>query len=78
LNRLTKMAETCLQIIQDNDADVIIFGCIGFSWMASQVPELISKAGFKTPIIEPGLTAYKAAKMLVELGLNQDRCKLMR
>jgi allantoin racemase len=76
MESVSKMAETCLQIIQDNDADVVVFGCIGFSWMANQVRELVSKAGFKTPIIEPGLTAYNAAKMLIELGLNQDRRKL--
>ena len=70
------MADTCLRIIRDDDADVVIFGCIGFSWMVRGVRELVAREGLGTPIIEPGITVYNAAKMLVELGLNHDRRKL--
>ena len=73
---MAKMADACLRVIHEHDADVLIFGCIGFSWMVSQVRELIAKEGLSTPMIEPGVTAYRAAKMVVELGLNQDRRKL--
>jgi len=70
-----KMVDTCLRVIRQDDADVVVCGCIGFSWMVRQVRELVAKEGFKTPIIEPGITVYNAAKMVVELGLNQDRRK---
>jgi|TARA_B100000959_G_scaffold210853_1_gene221610 allantoin racemase len=71
-----KMSDLCLRAIRDDDADVIIFGCIGFSWMVKQVREILNKNGFSTPVIEPGVTVYQAAKMVAELGLNQDRRKL--
>ena len=73
---VSKMADICLGLIHENDADVLVFGCIGFSWMVDQVRELLAGEGLKTPIIEPGITGYKAAKMLVELNLNQDRRRL--
>jgi len=34
------------------------------------------EAGASTPVIEPGVTVYQAAKMVAVLGLNQDRRKL--
>jgi len=67
------MAETCCKIIDENDADVIILGCIGFAWMVPQVSDLLKRRGLKTPIIVPGIVTYNAAKMIIELGLNQDR-----
>jgi allantoin racemase len=73
---VAKMADVCLQIIRQDNADVVIFGCIGFSWMANQIRERITEEGFRTPLIEPGITVYHAAKMIVELRLNQDRRKL--
>jgi len=72
---VAKMADTCLRVIHEDDADVVIFGCIGFSWMVNQTRERVVKEGLKTPTIEPGITAYHAAKMFVELGLNWDRRK---
>jgi allantoin racemase len=70
------MADTCFAIIREKEADVLIFGCIGFSWMIDEIRRLAAKEGLTVPIVEPGITAYKSAKMLAELGLNQDRRKL--
>ena len=70
------MSDVCLQMIHQDNADVVIFGCIGFSWMVDQIRERIAEEGLKTSVIEPGITVYHAAKMLVELKLNQDRRKL--
>jgi allantoin racemase len=73
---VAEMGKLCLKVIREDEADVVILGCIGFAWMAEQIRTLIGKEGFKTPIIEPGLTAYWTAKIALELGLNQDRRKL--
>jgi len=73
---VSKMADSCLRVIREDDADVVIFGCIGFSWMVRQIRDLITREGIRTPIIEPGVTVYHAAKMVVELDLNQDRHKI--
>jgi allantoin racemase len=70
---ITKMAEACLEVIKSDDSDVVIFGCIGFSWMVTRIREIIANKGLQTPLIEPGITVYRAAKMIAELGLNQDR-----
>lgn len=70
------LTEVCLKSIRDDGADVVIFGCIGLAWMINRVRDAIAKQGFRTPIIEPGVTVYRAAKMIAELGLNQDRRKL--
>jgi allantoin racemase len=70
------MADTCLGIIREKEADVLIFGCIGFSWMIDEIRRFVASEGFSVPIVEPGITAYKSAKMIAELGLNQDRRKL--
>lgn len=73
---VSKMADTCLQVIREREADVLIFGCIGFSWMIDQIRDVVAKEGFTTPIIEPGVTAYRAARLVADLKLNQDRRKL--
>jgi Asp/Glu/hydantoin racemase len=67
------IANICLQIIREHNANVLIFGALGFHSMIHQIRELVSKEGFKTPIIEPVVTTYHVARMVVELGLNQDR-----
>jgi allantoin racemase len=71
-----KMASLCLQLIREKDADVLIFGCIGFSWMIERIRDILAREGFTTPIIEPGITAYRAARLMADLKLNQDRRKL--
>ena len=76
MESVAKMADTCLRVIREDEADVVIFGCIGFSWMVRQVRERVLKEGLRTPVIEAGVTVYNAAKLLVELGLNQDRRRL--
>jgi len=71
------LADACLRAIHEDNADVVIPGCVGFfPSVVHQVRELIAKKGFRTPIIDCVTTAYHAAKMIVELGLNQDRRKL--
>jgi len=67
------IANICLRIIREYNANVLIFGALGFHWMLEQVRELIGKEGFRTPIIEPVITTYHVARIVVELGLNQDR-----
>jgi|GEM_PF-3324080 allantoin racemase len=73
---VAKMARTCLRVIRDDDADVVIFGCIGFSWMVEQIRALLSREGIATPIVEPGITSYRSTRLLLDLKLNQDRRKL--
>jgi allantoin racemase len=71
------LADACLRAIHEDDADVVIPGCVGFfPSVVHQVRELIDKKGFRTPIMDCVTTAYHAAKMIVELGLNQYRRKL--
>jgi Asp/Glu/hydantoin racemase len=72
---IKKMAETCFEVIRSDDSDVVIFGCIGFSWMVRQIRTIMVEQGLQIPLVEPGITVYQAAKMILELGLNQDRSK---
>jgi allantoin racemase len=71
------LAEACRKLVVDKDADVLIFGCIGFAWAVEAVRDIFKNEGIETPIIEPGATVYQAAKLAVELGLNHDRRPLM-
>jgi allantoin racemase len=75
---VAKMGDVCLQLIQQDHADVVVFGCIGFSWMAHQIRKQMAEDGLLTPLIEPGITVYHAARMIIELKLNQDRRKLKK
>lgn len=68
--RLLEEGKKC---VQEDGADVIIFGCGGIrvlsEWLQSQLG---------IPVIEPGLVAIKTAEMLVDLRLTHSKKTFMK
>lgn len=54
--------------IEEDDADTIILGCTGMIGMAKAIQDAIG-----LPVVDAGVTPFKYALMLVELGLKQSR-----
>jgi allantoin racemase len=72
-----KMADVCKNMIVEKGADVIVFGCLGFTWVVQSIQDIFKRDGIKVPLVDPGPAVYNMAKMFVEMGLNHDRTKLM-
>jgi len=59
--------------IEQDGASVVVFGCIGMSWMVDKARAALFEKGYKLPVIEPGRTAINLAKALCEMKLSHTR-----
>jgi allantoin racemase len=71
-----RMIETCRGLVVEQGADVIVLGCIGFTWLVDLIRVSFAEEDIKTPVIDAGVAAYQAAKLMLAMGLNHDRHKL--
>jgi allantoin racemase len=70
-----RMIETCRGFVVDHGADVVVLGCIGFTWLVDRIREAFAREDIMTPVVDAGVAAYHAAKLLLATGLNHDRQK---
>ncbi len=59
--------------IELDGASVVVFGCIGMSWMIDKARPALLEKGYKVPIVEPGLTAVHLAKAICDMKLSHTR-----
>jgi allantoin racemase len=60
--------------VEDDGADVIIFGCTGMSGLAAAVQEGLQARGHNdVSVIDPGIAALKLAEMLADLHLAHSK-----
>jgi allantoin racemase len=71
-----RMIETCRGFVVEHGADVIVLGCIGFTWLVDLIREAFAREGIETPVVDAGVAAYQTAKLMLAMGLNNDRHKL--
>lgn len=65
---LAKAVETCQRAVDEDGADVIIMGCGSLSFYAKEISERVG-----VPVINPLVTALRAAEMLVGAGLRHSK-----
>lgn len=56
------------QLMEEQGAEAIVLGCGATTGLASRVA-----CELGIPVLDPGLTAFKYAEMLVDLGLSQSK-----
>lgn len=56
------------QLMEEQGAEAIVLGCGATTGLASRVARELG-----IPVLDPGLTAFKYAEMLVDLGLSQSK-----
>jgi len=68
-SRLRKAAlETCRLAVEDDGADVLVFGCGSILGLREEISEIL-----KLPVIEPGITALKICEDLIDVGLTHSK-----
>jgi allantoin racemase len=65
---VTMMATMGRQLMEEQGAEAIVLGCGATTGLASRVARELG-----IPVLDPGLTAFKYAEMLVDLGLSQSK-----
>ena len=56
--------------IQEDGAEVIMFGCSGTYWLSSFVRDSLQKLGWDVPVLEGYSCAIELAKIMVDLGID--------
>lgn len=56
------------RLIEEQGAEALVLGCGATTGLASRVTRALG-----IPVLDPGLTAFKYAEMLVDLGLSQSK-----
>jgi allantoin racemase len=56
------------QLMEEQGAEALVLGCGATTGLASQVARELG-----IPVLDPGLTAFKYAEMLVDLGLSHSK-----
>jgi allantoin racemase len=62
-----------MQALDNDGADVIVFGCTGMAGMSNSVREGLNRRGYDVPVIDPSITALKMAEALVDMGLSHSK-----
>lgn len=65
---LAKAVDLCRQAVEEDGADVVVMGCGSLSFYAAEIAEQVG-----VPVINPLLTAMRAAEMLVGAGLRHSK-----
>ena len=65
---VTLMTTMGRQLVEEQGAEAIVLGCGATTGLASRVARELG-----IPVLDPGLTAFKYAEMLVALGLSQSK-----
>jgi allantoin racemase len=56
------------QLMEEQGAEALVLGCGATTGLAPQVARELG-----IPVLDPGLTAFKYAEMLVDLGLSHSK-----
>lgn len=73
-DRMVKaLVEQSQVAVEQDRADVIIFGCTGMSGVAKAVEEGLREKGYQVPVIDPAVLAIKVAEVLVDMGLSHSK-----
>jgi len=65
------MIEAAVKAVEEDGANVIVFGCTGMRRYAERIAEEMKKYG--VPLVEPLSAAVNVAVALVRLGLSQSK-----
>lgn len=65
---LAKAIDLCRRAVEEDGADVVVMGCGSLSFYAAEISEEIG-----VPVVNPLLTALRAAEMLVGAGLRHSK-----
>jgi Asp/Glu/hydantoin racemase len=70
----SEMLETCVReavaAIEDDGAEVLIFGCSATYWLRPFLQRRLNELGWDVPVLEGQSAAIQLAKLLVGLALN--------
>jgi len=69
---LDAMEATAVKAIEDDGAEVVILGCTGLSWMASDLRQRLAQRGLPAAVIQPVWAAVAFARMMVTLGMRHS------
>ncbi len=70
---IPELADNCIEVIEKDDVDVIIFGCAALVWTKEVLHTELVKRGYDIPIVDPLPTAVEMARVLVNSGLSHSR-----
>jgi allantoin racemase len=70
---LEALVSESMRALDEDNAYAIILGCTALSGMGNIVQEELCQRGFDVPVIDPTLTAIKAAAALVAVGLSHSK-----
>lgn len=68
-----RLAETALQAVERDGADVIVLGCTGFLGCAASMETHLREAGHDVPVIDPIPTTVCMAEAMVKAGLSHSK-----
>lgn len=68
---IKRMIEAAVKAVEEDGANVIVFGCTGMRRYAEKIAEEMKKYG--VPLVEPLSAAVNVAVALVRLGLSQSK-----
>ena len=67
------LVEEAVRAIEDDGAEIILFGCTGMTGLAEAVAIQLQAQEYDVPVIDPGILTLKMAELLVDLGLSQSK-----
>lgn len=71
---VSALVQESVKAVEEDHADVIIFGCTGMLGCAQAVEQGLKELGYDgVPVIDPVPAAIKVAEALVDLGLTQSK-----
>ncbi|MCL5256219.1 MAG: aspartate/glutamate racemase family protein [Chloroflexi bacterium] len=59
--------------IEEDGADVIVFGCTCMVGAAQAVEEGLRKKGYAVPVVDPSVLAVRVAEVLADIGLSHSK-----
>jgi len=65
-----RSVEEAIAAIEEDGAEVIIFGCSALFWLKPFVQKRLNELGWEIPVLEGHSTAIELAKLLVDLGVT--------
>ncbi len=67
------LVEESIKAIEEEDVDVLTFGCGGLIWMDKLLRSELLKKGYDIPVVNPLPVAVEVARALVNLKLTHSR-----
>lgn len=65
---LKKLVESCINIVERDNADVIVLGCTVMFYLVDELRDILHNKGCKVQIVEPKRSGIKFLSMMVDMN----------